>query len=84
MEKIVEMDAYWLKRSDPENARLAALYEAIHKLAPHERYLVLLYLDDLQYSEIAEIIGISESNVGVRINRARKKLTNLCKQGGNS
>ena len=78
MKKMVEMDAYWLEKNDPENERLTRLYEAIHKLLPHERYLVLLYLDNLQYSEIAEI---SESNVGVRINRARKKLTALCKEG---
>lgn len=83
MEKMVAMDAYWLEKKDPENERLTFLYEAIHKLLPHERYLVLLYLDDLQYSEIAEIIGISESNVGVRINRARKKLTALFNGGSN-
>jgi len=81
MEKQVEMGAYWLEKKDPENERLTFLYEAIHKLLPHERYLVLLYLDDLPYSEIAEIIGISENNVGVRINRARKKLTDLCNGG---
>lgn len=81
VEKMVEMDAYWLEKKDPENEQLHVLYEAIHKLSPHDRYLVLLYLDDLQYSEIAEIIGISESNVGVRINRAKKKLSALCNGG---
>jgi len=81
VEKLVAMDAYWLEQKDPENERLTVLYEAIHQLPPDERYLVLLYLDDLHYSEIAEIIGISESNVGVRINRARKKLTDLCSGG---
>lgn len=80
MEKVVAMDAYWLQKKDPINERLALLYEAIHRLLPHERYLILLYLDNLQYSEIAEIIGISESNVGVRINRVRKKLTALCEK----
>lgn len=84
IEKMVEMDAYWQEKKDPENEHLTFLYEAIHKLLPHERYLILLYLDELQYSEIAEIIGISENNVGVRINRARKKLTALCNEGGNN
>lgn len=82
VQKLVELDAYWLEKKDPENEQVARLYDAIHKLSPHDRYLVLLYLDDLQYSEIAEIIGISESNVGVRINRAKKKLAALC-NGGN-
>jgi RNA polymerase sigma-70 factor (ECF subfamily) len=83
VEKLVAMDAYWLGQKAPENDRLTVLYEAIHQLPPDERYLVLLYLDDLQYSEIAEIIGISESNVGVRISRVRKKLTDLCYGGQN-
>ena len=81
MEKMVELDAYWQGKNDRENDRLTWLYEAIHQLLPHERSLVLLYLDNLQYSQIAEIIGISESNVGVRINRARKKLAELWKKG---
>jgi len=84
VEKLVVMDAYWLEQKAPENERLTVLYEAIHQLPPDERYLVLLYLDDLQYSEIAEIIGISECNVGVRINRVKKKLTDLCNGGHSS
>ena len=81
MEKMVEMDAYWQGRKDRENDRLAWLYEALHQLLPHERSLMLLYLDHLPYSQIAEIIGISESNVGVRINRARNKLAELATKG---
>ena len=81
VEKLVELNGYWQARKGPEDERLTFLYEAIHKLSPQDRYLVLLYLDDLQYSEIAEIIGISESNVGVRINRAKKKLSALCQEG---
>lgn len=82
MKKMVETKAYWQDKCDAENEQLATLYEAIHQLQPHERSLVLLYLEDLKYAQIAEIIGISESNVGVRINRARKKLTDLCHKGG--
>ena len=78
---MVELDAYWQEKKDQQNDRLAWLYEAIHQLLPHERSLVLLYLDNLKYSQIAEIIGISESNVGVRISRARKKLAELWKKG---
>jgi RNA polymerase sigma-70 factor (ECF subfamily) len=37
---------------------------------------MMLWLDELSYDEIAEIIGISKSNVGVRINRAKEKLKN--------
>ena len=42
--------------------------------------LVLLYLDDLSYREIAEIRGISEVNVGVRLNRVKKALAELMKE----
>jgi len=41
--------------------------------------LVLLYLDDLSYREMADVLGISESNVGVKLNRAKKKLGELMK-----
>jgi RNA polymerase sigma-70 factor (ECF subfamily) len=41
---------------------------------------VLLYLEDLSYREIAVVLGISESNVGVKLNRARKALGELMKE----
>ena len=41
--------------------------------------LVLLYLDELSYREMAEVLGISESNVGVKLNRAKKALSELMK-----
>lgn len=55
------------------------LYNAIHQLPKTDAALVLLYLDDLSYREMSEVLGISESNVGVRLNRARKALTALLK-----
>src|SRR5262249_13464448 len=39
------------------------LYEAIHQLPKTDAALVLLYLDELSYREIAEVLGISENNV---------------------
>jgi RNA polymerase sigma-70 factor (ECF subfamily) len=41
--------------------------------------LVLLYLDELSYREMAEVLGVSESNVGVKLNRAKKTLSELMK-----
>ena len=55
------------------------LYKAIHKLPKTDTALVLLYLDDLSYREMAEVLGISESNVGVKLNRAKKALNQLMK-----
>ncbi len=55
------------------------LYQAIHQLPKTDAALVLLYLDQLSYREMAEVLGISESNVGVKLNRAKKALSELMK-----
>jgi RNA polymerase sigma-70 factor (ECF subfamily) len=55
------------------------LYNAIHQLPKTDAALVLLYLDQLSYREIAEVLGISENNVGVKLNRAKKALSELMK-----
>lgn len=56
------------------------LYQAIHQLPKADAALVLLYLDDLSYREMAEVLGLSESNVGVKLNRAKKALAALMKE----
>jgi RNA polymerase sigma-70 factor (ECF subfamily) len=50
------------------------LYEAIRKLPKVDTSIVLMHLDGLSYDEMAEILGISENNVGVKLNRAKKQL----------
>jgi len=50
------------------------LYEEIRKLPKVDRSLALLYLDEFSYQEIADILGISINNVGVKLNRLRKHL----------
>jgi RNA polymerase sigma-70 factor (ECF subfamily) len=60
---------------DAPTDRLALLYTAIRSLEPLDRSLVLLQLDGVSYAQIAEIHGITESNVGVRLNRIKHKLT---------
>jgi RNA polymerase sigma-70 factor (ECF subfamily) len=56
------------------------LYAAIRQLPEADVALVLLYLDDLSYRQMAEVLGISESNVGVKLNRAKKALAELMKE----
>jgi len=53
------------------------LQYAVSRLNKFDRSLLLLYLEDKPYSEIAEILGLSTSNVGVKINRIKKKLKEL-------
>ena len=50
------------------------LMDAVRRLAVPYRQVVTLMLEGLEYSEIAEVLGISPTNVGVRLNRARQLL----------
>lgn len=50
------------------------LRSAIHRLPLTYRQAVMLLLEDLSYAEMADVLGITESNVAVRLNRARKAL----------
>ena len=54
--------------------RLAALHALIARLDGLNRALVLLYLEDRSYAEIADVLGISETNVATKLNRIRQKL----------
>jgi len=55
------------------------LYKAIQQLPKADAALVLLYLDELSYRDMAEVLGISENHVGVKLNRAKKALHALMK-----
>ena len=57
-----------------QDERLAALYAFIAQLNPLNRALILLYLEDRNYTEMAEILGISETNVATKISRIKQKL----------
>jgi RNA polymerase sigma-70 factor (ECF subfamily) len=56
------------------NARdpLRILDEFLASLAKTDRALLLLYLEDLSYREMADVLGISESYVGVKLNRLKR------------
>jgi RNA polymerase sigma-70 factor (ECF subfamily) len=56
------------------NESIQTLLNAIYHLDELDKSIMLLYLEETSYDEIAEIIGISKSNVGVRINRAKELL----------
>lgn len=54
--------------------RLEVLQRFIAALDPMHRALLLLYLEDRSYREIAEILGISETNVATRISRLKQRI----------
>ena len=60
------------------------LREAVHRLAPADRGLLTLHLEQLPYREIAQVLGISENLVGVKLHRIRKRLAGImtAHQGG--
>ena len=57
-----------------QDERLTALYAFIGQLDPLNRALILLYLEDRSYTEMAEILGLSETNVATKIGRLKQKL----------
>lgn len=60
--------------AQPRDERLDWLYEQIAQLEPIDRSVCLLLLDGFSYKEMADLLGISESNVGVKIYRIKRYL----------
>lgn len=62
-----------------QEEEMKALYAAIEKLTDVEKSIVLLYLEDKPYDEIADITGITANYVAVKMNRIKEKLRKLIK-----
>ncbi len=56
---------------------LDLLYKAIKRLSEVDRGVILLYLEEKSYQEIAEIMGTNPNNIGVRIKRIKERLKKL-------
>ncbi|HEY0666920.1 MAG TPA: RNA polymerase sigma factor [Sphingobacteriaceae bacterium] len=63
-----------------KNNQVSQLYQCIAQLDENERIIITMVLDEVPYSEIAEISGISEGNLRVKIHRIKLKLTELYNQ----
>jgi len=57
------------------------LYQAISRLSDIDKAIITLYLDEYSYKEIAEIVGISETNTGVKINRIKSQILKNIQNG---
>jgi len=64
------------ERDLESDERIRALYRCIDALDPLNRALLLLYLDERSQREIAEILGITETNVATKIGRLKERLRN--------
>ncbi len=62
---------------ETEEQQLKLLYKAVKELGDIDKALVFLYLEDKNYTEIAETLGISEVNARVKMNRIKKKLKTI-------
>ncbi|MFT6321145.1 MAG: RNA polymerase sigma-70 factor (ECF subfamily) [Granulosicoccus sp.] len=56
---------------------LNQLYDAIKQLSEVDRAVILLYLEEKTYQEIADIIGTNPNNIGVRIKRIKERLKKI-------
>ncbi|AND69175.1 hypothetical protein ATSB10_17210 [Dyella thiooxydans] len=77
--KLEPLDAHHLDTVAGEPApepdeRIAELHAFIGRLDPLNRALIVLYLDERSYAEIAEILGITETNVATKIGRIKQTL----------
>jgi RNA polymerase sigma-70 factor, ECF subfamily len=78
------MDTHNIEEETSRENNFQVLLRGISNLNETDKSIMLLYLEEKSYDEIAEILGISKSNVGVRINRAKellKKTLNLTENG---
>ena len=62
---------------DPDKEQIERLYAGIKRLKESDRAIILLYLEDKSYKEMSEILGITVSNVGVKVNRLKEKLKEI-------
>lgn len=72
------VDLFEPKRED--TAQIRMLYDRIHCLGVFDRAIVLLWLENIPYEEIAQITGLSVKNVGVRLVRIKEQLKNMSNQ----
>ena len=73
----LEFSADSMAPNSPESKQAKMLHERISRLEPFDRAIVLLWLEDIPYDEIAAIVGISAKAVGVRLVRIKEKLKSL-------
>jgi len=65
---------------DDLTAEIREMYRLIRQLKNLERAIILLYLEEKSYQEIADITGLSLSNVAVKLKRVKEKLVKMSNQ----
>lgn len=73
----ISVDLEAVAEDEDKTAQLRELYRMINCLGRLERALILLWLEERSYQEMAEITGISRNNVAVKLNRIKEKLKQM-------
>ena len=71
------MDINLFEDHDEDTRQVDLLHKRISRLQPFDRAIVLLWLENLSYEEIGQIVGISTKNVSVRLFRIKEQLKNM-------
>ena len=73
----LNMDINLFEDKDEDTRQVDRLHQRISKLQPFDRAIVLLWLENLSYEEIGQIVGITTKNVSVRLFRIREQLKSI-------
>lgn len=76
----LSMDINLFEDRDTDTQQVDILHRRISRLRPFDRAIVLLWLEDLSYEEIGQIVGLSEKNVSVRLFRIKEQLKRMSNQ----
>jgi RNA polymerase sigma-70 factor (ECF subfamily) len=68
---------YLLDDTQEHSQMLREMYQLINRLNRLDKAMILLWLDEVPYDEIALIMGISRNNVASHLRRAKEKLSNM-------
>lgn len=73
----LSMDVDYFDTQEQSTTQVRMLHDRIARLQPLDRAIILLWLEQISYDEIGEIVGISAKNVSVRLTRIRVQLKNM-------
>ncbi len=73
----LSMDINLFEDNDADTLQVQMLRKRITKLAPFDRAIVLLWLENMSYEEIGQVVGITAKNVSVRLYRIKEQLKKL-------
>ena len=73
----LSMDIDLFNDSDEDSRQVEMLRSRINKLGPFDRAIILLWLENMSYEEIGQVVGISTKNVSVRLFRIKEQLIKM-------